>query len=154
MGAMWSTRTVPQGEFDRLSAAYDRQISDQIALHNLHFEQKRSLELATNRESLGWEIMAVSTVTAALVMTASALKNKLMAVPIIILVMGIGYRYDRCYGEHASDIKECAERLLEEDRRRFEMIGGPITLDEIDARVRSKREHSRLDRSSGDVTSN
>lgn len=85
-----------------LSAIYNASVT----LSALRINSKcECLKLATNRESLGWEVMAASTVTVALVMTAAALKNKLMAVPIIILVMGIGYRYDRCYGEHASDIK-------------------------------------------------
>ncbi|VDM37104.1 unnamed protein product [Toxocara canis] len=82
--------------------------------------------------------MAASTVTLALVVTAALLKNKFMGVPIIALVMGAGYRYDKCYGDHDKEIRDCAERLLREDRRRFEMIGGPITLAEIDDRILSK----------------
>ncbi|VDK17401.1 unnamed protein product [Anisakis simplex] len=146
MGSVFSTKTnndVDSGVVDRLSRAYDQQILNQIALHNLQFEQRRSVELATNRESIGWELMAASTVTVALVMTAAFLKNKFMAVPIIALVMGAGYRYDKCYGEHDQEIRECAERLLGEDRRRFEVIGGAVTLSEIDERIKSKKRANK-----------
>ncbi|VDM79109.1 unnamed protein product [Strongylus vulgaris] len=47
--------------------------------------------------------------------------------------MWLGYRYDNAFGENHESIKEKAEALLRTDDSRLKMIGGPLTLTEIDA---------------------
>ncbi|KAK6008978.1 hypothetical protein OSTOST_26124 [Ostertagia ostertagi] len=55
------------------------------------------------------------------------------AVPIAPLIMGLGYRYDCAFGTNHELVRDKAEAMLRKNDERLKMIGGPLTLNEVDA---------------------
>ncbi|MFH4979938.1 hypothetical protein AB6A40_006647 [Gnathostoma spinigerum] len=120
----------------QLQKAYDKQIETLIALHSLQFEQKNAYELAKRRDSLSWEFLGAGTLIATIIAIAPIYKSKLLAVPLVPLVFGVGYRYDQCYGSHEQEVKDNANILFNSKPKQFSIIGGPITLQQLDDRIK------------------
>ena len=56
------------------------------------------------------------------------------AIPVVPIVMFLGYRWDQTYGTTSETIRKEAERLLKTEHKILRPVGGPITLEEIDRR--------------------
>uniref|UniRef100_A0A1I7ZMU4 Transmembrane protein n=1 Tax=Steinernema glaseri TaxID=37863 RepID=A0A1I7ZMU4_9BILA len=117
-----------------LEAEYNKKMEETIVLRTMQMENKEALKLAQRREQMAWEAFGVSTTTIALMFAARILQNKLLIVPMVPLIMGMGYRYDQCYGEHATNIRAKASEILKNDLNILKLPGKEITLAELDSR--------------------
>ncbi|CAJ0608131.1 unnamed protein product [Cylicocyclus nassatus] len=125
-------------QIDEQSAAELRLRSDDIteseaALKNLDFAQKRALELVRHQDLFTFEFAAATSMACILLAAGSITKRKDFAIPIAPLVMWAGYRYENAFGENHEVVKDKAEALLKKGDPRLNLVGGPITLKEIDA---------------------
>ncbi|VDK63760.1 unnamed protein product [Cylicostephanus goldi] len=118
---------------------YLSEIESEAALKNLDFAQKRALEftfifqLVRHQDLFTFEFAAATSMACILLAAGSITKRKDFAIPIAPLVMWAGYRYENAFGENHEVVKDKAEALLKKGDPRLNMVGGPITLKEIDA---------------------
>ncbi|KAK5982004.1 hypothetical protein GCK32_013173 [Trichostrongylus colubriformis] len=71
-----------------------------------------------------------------LLVAGAASKRKYVqdfAIPLAPLVMVLGYRYDTAFGTNHELVRDKAEEMLRRKDERIKVVGGPITLNEVDA---------------------
>ncbi|KAE9549601.1 hypothetical protein FO519_007197 [Halicephalobus sp. NKZ332] len=130
---------------DKLTSILEEQVQKEIALKNLQFEQVEAFKKAKQAEFFGWEFLGCTTTGVFIAAAAQHFRNKFIAVPMVPLVMWVGYRYDQTFGNHYETINKEAERLLKEKRHLLTPIGGPITLEELDRRRFLWKQKSKID---------
>ncbi|VDK82796.1 unnamed protein product [Litomosoides sigmodontis] len=131
MGTSWSSNV----EFRKY---YDQQATEQIALQNVLFEHKRALELASTRKLISNEFMVALLAVSLMLVSQKMKQPHLFTLPAVPVVIGLFYNFDQQRDITLDTIKEKALELRRENRRLFEPIGGPITLDELDRRILAK----------------
>ncbi|CAG9530004.1 unnamed protein product [Cercopithifilaria johnstoni] len=128
MGTSWSSNV-------ELQNYYDQQAVEHVALQNVLFEHKRALELANTRKLISNEYMAALLVVSLMLVGQKMKQSHLFILPAVPLVFGLLHNFDQQRDVTLDTIKEKAQELRRENRRLFEPIGGPITLDELDRRI-------------------
>uniref|UniRef100_A0AC34F597 Uncharacterized protein n=1 Tax=Panagrolaimus sp. ES5 TaxID=591445 RepID=A0AC34F597_9BILA len=118
----------------QLSNILKDEMERQIALKNLQFETEQAVKKAKSQDSFVWESLAGITTVAGTIFQAHATKNRAFAIPIVPIVMYIGWRWDEIYGTTSGKIKADAEKLYQQKRHLLKPVGGPITLEELDQR--------------------
>uniref|UniRef100_W6NQK7 Uncharacterized protein n=1 Tax=Haemonchus contortus TaxID=6289 RepID=W6NQK7_HAECO len=108
-------------------------IEAEIVLKNLQLAQERAVKLVEQQERFSWEFLGIGTVAVILVAAGAISKRKDFAVPIAPLVMGLGYRYDCAFGTNHEVVRDQAESMLKRNDSRLQLVGGPITLRDVDA---------------------
>uniref|UniRef100_A0A7E4ZR56 Plasminogen receptor (KT) n=1 Tax=Panagrellus redivivus TaxID=6233 RepID=A0A7E4ZR56_PANRE len=131
MGAAASTASTSEAS---LRYIYDAELERQIALQTIQFEEKQAIKCARSEELFPWQFLACTTTATGIIVYAQKTHNRFLVVPIVPLVMYIGYRYDQLFGHTPEETRKEAERLLKTEPHRFTPIGGPITLAELDRR--------------------
>uniref|UniRef100_A0A0K0DE02 Plasminogen receptor (KT) n=1 Tax=Angiostrongylus cantonensis TaxID=6313 RepID=A0A0K0DE02_ANGCA len=116
-----------------LTALNDDFIEAEIVLKNLEFAQERAVKLIELRERFSWEFAGITTMVCILFFSGSVTKRKEFVIPIAPLIMGLGYRYYCAYGVNSGNVIESAEALLKGNDDSLKMVGGPLTLKEVDA---------------------
>ncbi|PAV87697.1 hypothetical protein WR25_03736 [Diploscapter pachys] len=119
-----------------LKKILDEQMEDEIALQESNILWKQAYERYEKRERFGWLILGGATTLTTMMMCAIHYKRKECIIPIIPIVMVIGYEYDGLYGERFAKIRENAYFFL--DDKKSEIKFAPIDLKQIDA-YRSSR---------------
>ncbi|ETN75396.1 hypothetical protein NECAME_03778 [Necator americanus] len=132
MGQTTSQR-VPEQRAAELKLLNDDFIEAEIMLKNLQFAQERATKFVRLQDLFTFEFGAAATVTCILVAAGAIYKRKDFAIPIAPLIMGLGYRYDNAFGEKHEVVREHAETLLKANDERLKVVGGPLTLKEVDA---------------------
>ncbi|EYB81410.1 hypothetical protein Y032_0384g401 [Ancylostoma ceylanicum] len=133
MGQSESTQRVSEQKAAELRLLNDDFIEAEIVLKNLEFAQQRAARLVKLQDLFTFEFAAGATMACILLAAGSITKRKDYAIPIAPLVMGLGYRYDNAFGDTHKVVRENAEALLKANDERLKMVGGPLTLKEIDA---------------------
>ncbi|WKX96345.1 hypothetical protein Q1695_012641 [Nippostrongylus brasiliensis] len=133
MGQLFSSGGMDRRKATELKIINDDFIEAEIALKNVQFAEERALKIIQQQEQFMWEFFGASTMIIVLVAAGAATKRKDFAVPIAPLVLGTGYRYDCAFGRNHETVKEAAETLLKKNDPRIQMVGGPLTLKEVDA---------------------
>ncbi|EYB81411.1 hypothetical protein Y032_0384g401 [Ancylostoma ceylanicum] len=137
MGQSESTQRVSEQKAAELRLLNDDFIEAEIVLKNLEFAQQRAarlfFQLVKLQDLFTFEFAAGATMACILLAAGSITKRKDYAIPIAPLVMGLGYRYDNAFGDTHKVVRENAEALLKANDERLKMVGGPLTLKEIDA---------------------
>ncbi|CAD6195576.1 unnamed protein product [Caenorhabditis auriculariae] len=118
--------------FDEIKRDADEKMELRLAMLDLNNNQNEALELSKRREQFGFEVLAAATTTAVLLAAGSIYKRKDLVVPIVPLIMGIGYRYDAAFGTNRESIRESAEKILKTNPELVQPIAGAITLRQID----------------------
>ncbi|KAI6196538.1 hypothetical protein M3Y94_01121400 [Aphelenchoides besseyi] len=94
--------------------------------------------MATRKNLLLWELFAATTIATTIVFYSAKANNKIILVPLIPMFMTIGFHADQTTQEYADTIRKSAEEVLKNDRlngpNNLRLIGGPITLSELDER--------------------
>ncbi|VDM59564.1 unnamed protein product [Angiostrongylus costaricensis] len=121
-----------------LTALNDDFIEAEIVLKNLQFAQERAvkdrfIKLIELRERFSWEFAGITTMVCILFFAGSTTKRKEFVIPIAPLIMGLGYRYYCAYGVNSGNVIESAEVLLKGNDDSLKMVGGPLTLKDVDA---------------------
>ncbi|GMR35187.1 hypothetical protein PMAYCL1PPCAC_05382, partial [Pristionchus mayeri] len=120
-----------------VAAALERQqqaqFEAQLAAADLALVRKHALKAARRREHFHWEALAAGTITACFVVVGAMTKTmKEVMIPITIVMMGMGTRYDISIGEQVEIIRDNAEKMLKESPKLLSRPGGSITISEID----------------------
>ncbi|EFO23441.1 hypothetical protein LOAG_05046 [Loa loa] len=136
MGTSWSSNT-------ELQNYYNQQAVEEVALQNVLFEHKRALELANTRKLISNEHMT-ALLTVSLMLVSQKMKQPHLSIlPVVPLVVALFHNFDQQRDTTLDTIKEKAEELRQKNRRLFEPIGGPITLDELDRRINRAKYHNK-----------
>ncbi|KJH51923.1 hypothetical protein DICVIV_01904 [Dictyocaulus viviparus] len=120
-------------KFADLKKLEDNIIEGEIVLKNLQLAQEQALKIAESRERFTWEFAGVATMVCILLVAGSISKRKDFAIPIAPLIMGLGYRYEYAFGTSIETIVGSAEALLNTNDEKLRIVGGPLTLKEVDA---------------------
>ncbi|KAM3718490.1 Chaperone protein ClpB [Dirofilaria immitis] len=136
MGTSWSNNT-------ELQSYYDQQALEQVALQNVLLEHKRALELAERRKLVSNEHMSALLAVSLMLISQKMKQLHLFILPAVPLVIGLLHNFDQQRDVTLDIIKEKAQQLRQENRRLFESVGGPITLDELDRRIIRAKYHKR-----------
>lgn len=131
---MGQAHSIQDHQYQSLSDTLDKEMEKQIALKNLHFEQTQAYKKAKETESFAWEFLSAFTTIGTLIFASQKTKNRFLAVPIVPIVMYIGFRYDQCFGEHDEKIRLLADNMLDTKKHLLTINGRPITLEELDRR--------------------
>ncbi|PIC47593.1 hypothetical protein B9Z55_006898 [Caenorhabditis nigoni] len=115
---------------ETLRKFYDTQFENQLVADNLKWAQQRAVDFLQRRDQLQWEVLAAATTTAVLLAAGSMYKRKDLIIPIVPLIMGVGYRYDVAHGDNRQLVREDVEKVLKTPAD-LQMLP-PITLKEID----------------------
>jgi hypothetical protein len=142
MGVASSHQSDRNSDATQLSNILKDEMERQIALKNLQFETEQAVKKAKSEESFVWEILAASTTLAGILFQAHLTKNRAYAIPVIPIVMYIGYRWDEIYGTTSQKIKTDAEKLYKTKRELLKPVGGPITFEEIERRRMAWKQNS------------
>ncbi|TMS34596.1 hypothetical protein L596_002153 [Steinernema carpocapsae] len=118
----------------KLKELYNERMEEEIALRTMQLEQEEAVKLAHRRDQLTWEVLGTATTVVALTAAARFIQNKLIIVPMVPLIMGVGYRYEQCYGEYAANIRAKASEILHKECEVLRLPGQQITLAELDSR--------------------
>ncbi|XGW11909.1 hypothetical protein V3C99_012964 [Haemonchus contortus] len=136
MGQTISSGTIDGQRASELRMLNDDFIEAEIVLKNLQLAQERAVKLVEQQERFSWEFLGIGTVAVILVAAGAISKRKYVqdfAVPIAPLVMGLGYRYDCAFGTNHEVVRDQAESMLKRNDSRLQLVGGPITLRDVDA---------------------
>ncbi|CAI5441455.1 unnamed protein product [Caenorhabditis angaria] len=117
---------------EKLKKIYDEEFEKRLVAENVNFAQRRAVEIIERRDRLSWEVLAVGTTTIVLLAAGSVYKRKDVIIPIVPLIMGVGYRYDAAHGGNKDTIREEAENLLKTNNMNLNYVGGSITLKDVD----------------------
>ncbi|VIO94666.1 Uncharacterized protein BM_BM11078 [Brugia malayi] len=134
MGTSWSSNA-------ELQNYYEQQALEQVALQNVLLEHKRALELANTRKLISSQHMTALLVVSLMLVSQKMKQSHLYILPVVPFVIGLFHNFDQQRDVTLDTIKENAEKLRRENRRLFEPIGGPITLDELDRRINRAKYH-------------
>ncbi|VDO36322.1 unnamed protein product [Brugia timori] len=160
MGTSWSSNA-------ELQNYYEQQALEQVALQNVLLEHKRALEcnrsenkkrvreiryvlideqlfqLANTRKLISSQHMTALLVVSLMLVSQKMKQSHLYILPVVPFVIGLFHNFDQQRDRDVTldTIKENAEKLRRENRRLFEPIGGPITLDELDRRINRAKYH-------------
>uniref|UniRef100_A0A915PKY2 Plasminogen receptor (KT) n=1 Tax=Setaria digitata TaxID=48799 RepID=A0A915PKY2_9BILA len=135
MGTFWSSTA-------ELQKYYDQQATEQIALQNVLFEHKRAVELADARKLIANEYLAAFLVVSLMLVSQKMKQPYLFILPSAPLVVGLLYNFDQQRDLALDTVKEKAQQFRRENPRLFEPVGGPITLDELDKRIKMTKCYS------------
>ncbi|KAK6052025.1 hypothetical protein COOONC_10471 [Cooperia oncophora] len=111
-------------------------IEAEVVLKNLQAAHQRAVELIERQERFTWEFLGIGTMAVVLLAAGAFSKRKYIqdfAIPIAPLVMGLGYRYDCAFGTNHEQVRDNAEAMIKRKDDRIRMVGGPLTLSEVDA---------------------
>ncbi|KAK5969049.1 hypothetical protein GCK32_011794 [Trichostrongylus colubriformis] len=133
MGQLLSTEKIDKRKAAELKVLNDDFIEAEIVLKNLQLAQERAVKLSERRELFTWEFLGVSTMAIIVLVAGAVSKRKDFAIPLAPLVMVLGYRYDTAFGTNHELVRDKAEEMLRRKDERIKVVGGPITLNEVDA---------------------
>ncbi|KAI6234117.1 hypothetical protein M3Y99_00846000 [Aphelenchoides fujianensis] len=138
MGAFFS-RPPDVAHIERI---YDKQLQRQIVVATNAEIEREALKLAHRKQLLLWEVLGVGTFAATILVYSGRAKNKLVLLPIVPLVVLVGFHADQTTADFSTAIRKAAADLLADrnEAATLRLVGGPITLAELnERRARWKR---------------
>jgi hypothetical protein len=132
-----------------LEKLYDKQMRRQIFLTEHFFAERQAnkvifqfiqrpsyFQQAQLHELLIWEYLGAAAVTISTVLYGLKTQNKFAIVPLVPVIMIVGYHTEKSKNEYSMKIRKAASHILDDPEQAacVKPVGGPITLAELDSR--------------------
>ncbi|CAJ0959854.1 unnamed protein product, partial [Mesorhabditis belari] len=116
----------------RLQKIFDAEFERRLVVQNITSAQERAFEITKTKQRVSWELMAGITTTTVLLAAGSIYKRREFSLPIVPIILAMGYRFDTTFGDAEKSIRDQADEIYKNESTRLQLPGGPITIRELD----------------------